>query len=270
MQIRTTSGPVLERPGDPRRAADEPQGARGALHRRDSSHEPGDRGDPLSGVGGLRARHHDRAGPQRTFGQGTAAAVHADRRHDARRVAHLAAPRAVRDRAPSRLLRGGRAARDRHALGPHPERADRWKSGRRAGSARPGHAARREPPPAAGARLCRGPCGRCDRHPGGETGAGAARGGRQRLRRGGPAAAQGGHRQVRRRTGRAEQHCRGDQRGKGSDRRHLRAVSHPGWIHRPHAARPGRDRSCVWLFRPPGARPRLPGSGRPQRRDSCT
>ena len=202
VQIRTTSGPVLERPGD-----------LAALLTNLKAHEvlfideihrmsPGHRGDPLSGPGGLRARHRHRAGSQRAVGQGAAPAVHADRRHDARGPAHRAPPYAVRDRASPRLLHGERPARDRYALGPHPERADRRRRGRGAGPARQGHAAGREPPPAPGTRLCGGPRGRRGRHRGGEAGAGAAGGGRQRLRRGGPAAAAGCHRQVRRRAGR--------------------------------------------------------------------
>ena len=90
--------------GRPRRDAHEPAGARGALHRRNPPHEPGDRGDPLSGDGGLRARHHHRPGAERALGQGAAAALHADRRDDADRAADLAAARALRHRPPAGLL----------------------------------------------------------------------------------------------------------------------------------------------------------------------
>ena len=58
--VRTTAGPVLEKPGDSGRHSDEPRAARGALHRRDSSDESGRRRDPVSGNGGLRARHRHR------------------------------------------------------------------------------------------------------------------------------------------------------------------------------------------------------------------
>ncbi len=51
----------------------QPQGARRAVHRRDPPHVAGDRGDPLSGDGGLRARPRDRPGPQRPVGEGAAA-----------------------------------------------------------------------------------------------------------------------------------------------------------------------------------------------------
>ena len=65
----------------------------------------GDRGDPLSGDGGLRARHHDRPGAERAIGEGAGAALHADRRDDADRAADVAAARAVRHRPPARFLR---------------------------------------------------------------------------------------------------------------------------------------------------------------------
>ena len=63
------------RPGDRagRRSggdAHQPRGTRGAVHRRDPPHGAGHRGDPLSGDGGLRARHHDRPGPERAVGEG--------------------------------------------------------------------------------------------------------------------------------------------------------------------------------------------------------
>src|SRR6185503_6494813 len=76
-----------------------------------------------------------------------------------------------------------------------------------------------------------------------------ARGRRARVRRGRPQAAPHDHRQVRRRPGRPEHDRRGDQRGKGRDRGHLRAVSHPDRLPRSHTARPRRDAARLRLLR---------------------
>ena len=83
---------------------DEPEGARGALHRRSDLDEPGHRRNPPSGDGGFRARHHHRPGAGREIGEGSAPAFHAHRRNDAGRFVYLAASRALRHR-PSALLR---------------------------------------------------------------------------------------------------------------------------------------------------------------------
>ena len=60
--------PLHVGPGDragrrPRRDPDLARGARRPVHRRDPPPQPGGRGDPLSGDGGLRARRDDRQGP---------------------------------------------------------------------------------------------------------------------------------------------------------------------------------------------------------------
>ena len=89
----------------PGRAADQPAAARRPVRRRDPPPEPGRRGNPLSGDGGLPARHHDRRGPGRALDQARPAAVHAGRRDHARRPADLAAARPLRHRAAPRVLR---------------------------------------------------------------------------------------------------------------------------------------------------------------------
>ncbi len=139
--VRSTSGPVLERPGDL-------AGILTSLQPRDvlfidevHRMSPVDRGDPLSGDGGLRAGHRDRPGAGRAIGEGAGAAVHADRRDDAGRAADVAAARALRHRAPARLLRGGRSGRDRDAVRADSRRG-RWMRTPRARS-RAGRAARR-------------------------------------------------------------------------------------------------------------------------------
>ena len=62
VNLRQTSGPVLERAGRPGGAADQPRAERRAVHRRDPSAVAGRRGNPLSRARGLPDRHHDRRG----------------------------------------------------------------------------------------------------------------------------------------------------------------------------------------------------------------
>ena len=82
-----------------------------------------------------------------------AAAVHARRRDDALEPALEAAARSLRHELPARALRARRPRGDREALGRHPRDRDRRRG--RARDRRPlaRHAARREPPAAAGSRL---------------------------------------------------------------------------------------------------------------------
>ena len=63
VNLRQTSGPVLERAGRPRGAPHQPRAERRAVHRRDPPAVAGRRGDPLSGARGLPDRHHDRRRP---------------------------------------------------------------------------------------------------------------------------------------------------------------------------------------------------------------
>ena len=247
--------PADGRPGDreagrPRGDPHEPAGARGALHRRSPPDEPDDRGDPLSGDGGLRARHHDRAGPERALGEGAGAALHAHRRHD---------PDGPADRR--------RCARDSASctgwISTAKRTSARSSSGRRGSSASPidarrggrdraaiaGHAARGQPAAAPGPRLRAG-ARRGAHHPRrGAARAPAARGRRARLRRDRSPAAAHDHRQVRRRSGRRGEPRRRHERGARRDRGHLRAVSHPDRLSRSHAARTRGDRQGVRLFR---------------------
>ena len=101
----------------PRGAPDQPRDARRALHRRDPSPLAGGRGDPLSGAGGLPDRHHDRRGPGGALDQARPAAVHADRRDDARRHADQPAARPLRHRRAARVLQRRGAGADRAPLG---------------------------------------------------------------------------------------------------------------------------------------------------------
>ena len=120
----------------PCRDAHQPAAARSPVHRRDSPPGARDRGNPLSGDGGLRARHRHRPGSERAFGQGTAAEIHADRRDHARRPADGAAARALRHRPSARLLRSRPTSRRSSAAPPRfsPSRSRtmrrrRWRDG---------------------------------------------------------------------------------------------------------------------------------------------
>ena len=122
--------PLHERAGDragrrPRRDPHRARRARRPLHRRDPPPQPGGRGDPLSGDGGLRPRRDDRQGPVRAVAPAEPEAVHGRRGDDPGGQDQLAAPRPVRGDVPARLLRGGRPDRDRPPLGRHPRRPDR-------------------------------------------------------------------------------------------------------------------------------------------------
>ena len=77
-----------------------------------------DRGDPLPGARGLPARHRRRPGARGADADARPAAVHARRRDHAHRPADDAAARPLRDDVPARLLRAGRAGRDRPPLAP--------------------------------------------------------------------------------------------------------------------------------------------------------
>src|SRR6478752_7357180 len=65
VRVCATAGPVIEKPGD----------------------LAGDRRDPLSGDGRLRARYRHRPGTGGALGQGSAQEIHVDRSDDARGVA---------------------------------------------------------------------------------------------------------------------------------------------------------------------------------------
>ena len=61
-------------------------------------------------------------GPERPVGQGAGPPLHAGRRDDADRASDVAAPRPLRHRPPARLLQRQRHRGDRPALGAHPRR----------------------------------------------------------------------------------------------------------------------------------------------------
>ena len=102
------------------------------------------------------------------------------------------------------------------------------------------HAAHRQPPAAARARLRAGARRRPDHRRRGARRDEAARSRRPRLRRSRPQAAAHDHRQVQRRPGRRQQPRRRHQRREGCHRGYLRAVPDPGGLSRSHAARPRR------------------------------
>ena len=176
--IRTTAGPVLEKPGDlaailtnlqPREVLfiDE-------IHRMAPAIEeilyPAMEDYELDIVIGQ--------GPSARSVKVPRAEVHAGRRDDARRAAHLAAARALRHRAPARFLHRHRHRGDRPALGTDSGRADRRRCGARAGAALPRDTARREPAAPAGPGLRAGARRRAHHDRRGPRGADAARGGR--------------------------------------------------------------------------------------------
>ena len=160
VNLRQTSGPVLERPGDLAALLTNLQ-ARDVLFI-DEIHR-------LSPVveevlypahGGLPARHHDRRGPGGALDQAEPAAVHSGRRHHARGAAHLAAARPLRHRAAPGVLRRRGPGAHRDALGRDPRRAHRRGRGAAHRAALARHAAHRQPPAAPGARLRAGARGR--------------------------------------------------------------------------------------------------------------
>ena len=200
--IRSVAGPALERK-DIAAILTAARGARRPLRRRDP---PAGRAaeeilypaledfrlDIVMGQGAGGAHAHARP-----------AALHARRRDDSHRPAHVAAARPLRDDVPARLLRAGRARRDRPPLGADPRRRDRADAAEEIARRVARHAARREPHPPPRPRRRRGaPRGR-DHDGDRARGARAARG-----RRGGPRAARPraparDRREVRRRPGRA-------------------------------------------------------------------
>ena len=130
VHLHITSGPgarTRRRPGrDPHQA----RRGRRAVHRRDPPAVAGRRGDPVSGDGGLPARHRRRQGPGGVEHPPDAAAVHARRRHHPHRHDHRAAARPLRARRPARLLRRRRARGDRAPRRRHPATSTSTTTGR--------------------------------------------------------------------------------------------------------------------------------------------
>ena len=239
--------PLHVRAGDragrgPGRDPDRARRARRPVHRRDPPAQPGGRGDPLPGDGGLRPRRDDRQGALGAVAPADPQAVH-DRRRDDPGGTHLEpAPRPLRGDLPARLLRRGRPRGDRRALGRDPRRRADPRRGRGDRPARPGHAADRQPAPQARPRPRPGPrrrAGRRGRRRRGDPGDGDRRR-RARLDR---SQAPGRDRpEVRQRTGRGGRARGGPGRGGRDDRGRLRAVPAPDRVPRPDAAGPDRDR----------------------------
>ena len=94
-------------------------------------------------------------GPGGAQRQARPAAVHAGRRDDARRHAHQSAARPLRHRRAPRVLHAGGADADRHALGGAPQDRDRSAGRARDRAPLARHAAHRQPAAAARARLRR-------------------------------------------------------------------------------------------------------------------
>ena len=214
VNLRQTSGPVLEKPKDLAAILTNLETQRRALHRRDPPPLAGGRGDPLSGAGGLPDRHHDRRGPGGALDQARPAALHAGRRDHPRRHADQPAARPLRHRRAARVLHAPRSWRASCAARPACSKVPtrrRRRARDRAPLAR--HAAHRQPAAAPRARLRRGEGRRPHHAAARRPGAGDARRRPARLRRDGPQAARGGDPPLRRRPGRPRQRRRGDRRG---------------------------------------------------------
>ena len=257
-QVRLGAGHRARR--RPRRDPHLARGARRPVHRRDPPPQPGGRGDPLSGDGGLRAGRDDRQGPLGPVAAPQPQAVHGRRRHHPGGTDQQPAARPVRGDLPARLLHGARAGRDRRPLGGDPRRRDRagGDQGHRPAGSR--HAAHRQPPPQARPRPRPGPRRRPrrrgDRHGGHARDGDRRRGPRldrsQAPRRDRP--------EVRVRTRRRGRPGRGPVRGDRDHRGRLRAVPAPARLHRPHAA--GPDRHGPGAGAPVRARLRDPAAAR--------
>ena len=155
-QLRVTSGPVLDKPGD----------LAGLL----TNLNPGDvlfideihRLSPIveeylySAMEDYKIDIVLDKGPFGTFDPDRAGAFHADRRHDPQRAAHIAPARALRHPVPSGILRRPGTGRHRQAFGTHPRRLDRRRCGARGGPALARHAPHRQRPAAPRARLRNG------------------------------------------------------------------------------------------------------------------
>ena len=261
VNVRYTSGPAIERAGDLRRDPDLARRARRPVHRRDPPPQPGRRGDPLSGDGGLRARRDDRQGAVGAVAAAQPEAVHRRRRDDPRGSHQLAAARPLRGHLPTRLLHRRGADRDRRAVGDDPGRPDRARGVARHRPSRPRDATHRQSAAQARPRSRRGPWRRARRR--GDRARRDARDGdrRRRARLHGPQAAGRDHPEVRVGAGRRRGAGGGPVRGGRDHRGRVRAVPPAARLHRPDAAGPDRDRARARAsvgprLRDPAAAPR--------------
>ena len=134
----------------PRVDPHEPRRRGRAVHRRDPPAPAAGRRGHVPRDGGLPARHRDRQGAVGALVAARSPAVHARRRHHAQRDDHRSAPRPVRVRRASRLLRARRARGDRRACRRDPRRTAHGRGRARDRAARTGHPAHRQPPAQAG------------------------------------------------------------------------------------------------------------------------
>ena len=144
VNLRQTSGPVLERPGDLAAILTNLEANDvlfiDEIHRLSPVVEE----ILVSGAGRLPDRHHDRRRPGRPLRETRFATVYIGRRHHPRRHADQSAARPLRHRRAPGVLQHGRADQDRHAQRGLAEGADR--SGRRASRSPSARAARRASP----------------------------------------------------------------------------------------------------------------------------
>ncbi len=166
------------------------------------------------------------------------ATVHADRCDHARRHADESAARPLRHRCAARVLHAARTGAHRAPLGRPAQRADRRGRCRRNRAPLARHTTHRQPPLAPRARLCRRQGRGPHRQDRGRRRAGDARRRSARLRRDGPQAARGHRAALRRRPGRAGQLGRSDRRGERHDRRRDRALPDSAGLPAAHAAWP--------------------------------
>ena len=155
--VRADRRPGAGAQGRRRRVPHRARAAQRVLRRRDPPPPARAGGDLLPGDGGPPAADHGRPGRRRAGRHARPAAVHARRRHDARRPAHDAAARPLRHPAPPRPLRARRAGARSSAARPRSSTSTSTPPARAAIARRSrGTPARRQPPAQAGARLRRG------------------------------------------------------------------------------------------------------------------
>ena len=124
VQIRITSGPAIEKPGDLAALLTNLQ--EGDVLFIDEIHRLSRQVEEVlyPAHGGLRAGYHDRQGPLRASSiRHEPAAVHADRRYHPRRAAHRPAAGPLRRAAQAGAVQPGRAGPHHHAVGGHPGRS---------------------------------------------------------------------------------------------------------------------------------------------------
>ncbi len=130
VDLRITSGPALERPGDLAAIISNLEHAVGVLHRRDPPPATNGRGGAVRGDGGLPTRHRPRQGPLGAVDPPRPAQVHTGRRHNPQGQSDRPASGPVRDRGSARLLHRPGTVRDPPEVRPDSRGEDRGRSGR--------------------------------------------------------------------------------------------------------------------------------------------